>query len=161
MTTAKKSKLERCKKYRRDCTKQCTVNYLQKLSIWMIYYIFKACDHNFLIKFLFLTKWYPFKNYEKCFLLHQKSSFRTQDIQIFVFSSSPLFFPVSHCLRGWSKKNLKIYDVINCLNKNLITRFVWYLEKEIRCDNETLSIDRELNKKHFYGKIKLKVCLKS
>ena len=56
---------------------------------------------------------------------------------IFVF---PLFFPVSHCYRGWSKKNLKIYDVINCLNKNLITYFVWYLEKEKRCDIETLSI---------------------
>ena len=25
----------------------------------------------------------------------------------------------------------KSYDVINCLNKNLITHFVWYLEKEI------------------------------
>ena len=35
---------------------------------------------------------------------------------IFVF---PSFYPVSHCFRGWSKKNLNIYDVINCLNKNL------------------------------------------
>ena len=38
---------------------------------------------------------------------------------------------------------------------------VWYLEKEIRCDIETLPIDRELNKKHFYGKIMQKMCLKS
>ena len=60
-----------------------------------------------------------------------------------------------------SKKNIKFYDVINCLNMNLITHFVWYLEKEIRCDTETLSIDRELNKEHFYGKIMQKMCTKS
>ena len=29
--------------------------------------------------------WKPFKNYEKCFLFHIKSSFRYQDIQVFVF----------------------------------------------------------------------------
>ena len=81
---------------------------------------------------------------EKLFLFHLKSSFGSWDIQIFVFWPSPLFFPVSHCFRGWPKKNLKIYDVINCLNKNLITHFVWYLEKEITCDIETLSIDREI-----------------
>ena len=45
-----------------------------------------------------------------------------------------------------------MYDVINCLNKNLMTHFVWHLEKEIRRDIETLSIDRKLNNKHFYGK---------
>ena len=75
---------------------------------------------------------------------------RYSNFCIFVF---PLFFPVSHCLRGWSKKNPKIYDVINCLNKNLITRFAWYLEKEIRCGIETLSIDRELNEEHFMEKL--------
>ena len=42
---------------------------------------------------------------------------------------------------------------MNCRSKNLITHFVRYLEKEIRCDIETLSIDGELNKVHFYGKI--------
>ena len=107
----------------------------------------------FFIKFLFFTKLQPFKNYEKCFLFHLKTSFRSRDIQIFVFPPSPLFLPVSHCLRAWSKINLKVYDVINCLNKNLITHFVWYLEKEIRFDIETLSIGRLLNTKHFYGKI--------
>ena len=33
-----------------------------------------------------------------------------------------------------------------------MTHFVWHLEKEISCDIETLSIDRQLNKEHFYGK---------
>ena len=108
--------------------------------------------------FFFFTKWLTFKNYEKCFLFHLKSSFRSCDISLFVFSSSLLFFPVSHCFRGWSKKNLEVYDIISCLNKNLITHFVWYLEKEIRHDIESLSINRVLNKAHFYGKIMLKLC---
>ena len=42
--------------------------------------------------------------------------------------------------------NLAVYDVINCLNKNLITHFVLELEKEKRYDTETLSIDKVLNK---------------
>ena len=117
MRTAKESELERCRKYRRDCTKQCTVKYLQKASICMIYYIFKACVCYFLSNFYFSPNDTPF-------LFHQKSSFHTKDIQMFVFSSSLLFFPVSHCLRGRCKKNLKIFNVINCLNKNLITHFV-------------------------------------
>ena len=54
----------------------------------------------FFIKFLFFTTWQPFKSYEKCFLFHLKSCFRSRDIQIFVFSSSPYFSAVSHCLRG-------------------------------------------------------------
>ena len=47
--------------------------------------------------------------------------------------------------------NLKVYDVINCLSKNL-THFVWYLEKEERYDIENLTIDRLLNKDHFLWK---------
>ena len=37
-----------------------------------------------------------------------------------------------------TRKALKVYGIINCLNKNLITHVVWYLEKEIRCDIKTL-----------------------
>ena len=115
----------------------------------------------FFIKFLFFTKWWSFKNYEKCFLFHLKNFFHSRDIQIFVFSSAPVFPLVSHCFRGWSKKNLRVYEVINCLNTNLITHFVWYLEKEKRWDFETLAIDRELNKEHFYRKIMQKIGTKS
>ena len=96
----------------------------------------------------------------KTFFISSKKLFSFLRYLNFVFSSSPLFLLVSHCFTGWSKKNFKIYDVINCLNKNLITHFIWYLEKEIRCDIETLSIDRELNKEHFYGKIMQKMCTK-
>ena len=52
--------------------------------------------------------------------IKSKGSFYSQDIQIFVFASSPLFLPVSYCLRGL----FKVYDVINCLNKNLKKHFV-------------------------------------
>ena len=87
------------------------------------------------------------KLWKMFFILSKKlfSFSRYSNFCNFVFCS---FFPVSHCLKSWSKKNLKIY-VMNCRNKNLITLFAWYLEKEIRCDIETLSIDRELNKELF------------
>ena len=50
---------------------------------------------------------------------------------------------------------------MNCRNKNLITHFASYLEKEIRCNIETLSIDRELNKELFYGNIMQKMYTKT
>ena len=34
------------------------------------------------------------------FFFHLKSSFRSRDIQVFVFSSSYLFSPVSHCFHS-------------------------------------------------------------
>ena len=106
---------------------------LVQTNAWhLIALIFKACVRYFLTNFYLIA----LQKLWKIFLFHLKSSFRSRDIQIFVYLSSPLFFPVSHCFRGWSKKNLKIYDVINCLNKNLIIHFVWYLEKEKSCDIE-------------------------
>ena len=63
---------------------------------------------------------------EKCLLFHRKSSFRSRDIHIFVFLSSYLFLPAGYCFREWLKINLKVYDIINCLNKNLLTHFVWH-----------------------------------
>ena len=131
-----------------------------RMQIFDIYNL-KACARHFLSNFYFSPNDSHQKNYEKCFLFHLKSSFCSQDIHFFVISSSPLLSPVSHCFRGWSKKNPKVYDVINCLNKNLITHFVWYLEKEIRCDIENLSIDGKLNKEHFYWKIMLKMYTKN
>ena len=40
------------------------------------------------------------KNCGKCFLVHLKSSFRSRDIQIFIFSSFPVSFPDDHCWRS-------------------------------------------------------------
>ena len=111
--------------------------------------------------FYFSSNDSPLKIMKNVFLFDLKISFRSWDIQVLVFSSFPLFLPVRHCFRGWSKKNHKVYDVINCLNKNLIKHFVWHLEKETRYDIETLSIDRVLNKEHFHRKIMQKMCIKS
>ena len=85
----------------------------------------------------------PFKNYEKCFLFHLNSFFILEMLK-FLYFHLPLFFSLSAIALE------VVYDVINCLNKNLITHFVWYLKKEKRHDIETLSIDRVLNKEHFY-----------
>ena len=100
------------------------------------------------------------------FVFHQMiplslSFFRSQDISIFVFRCSPLFLPVSYYFKGWYKINLKVYDIIKCLNKNLTKHFVCYLGKEKRYDIETLFIDRVLNKELFYGKRMQKMCSNS
>ena len=80
------------------------------------------------------------------FLFHLKSFFRSRGIQIFVFPSTRFFLPAGHCYKGWLKTNLKIYEIIICLNNNLIKHFVWYHEREERYDIETLYIVRVLNK---------------
>ena len=86
------------------------------------------------------------------FNFHWKKAFFVLEILSFCISNFPQFFPVSPCLRGWFKINIKVYDTSICRNKNLITYFVWYLEKEKRYDIETLSNDRVLRKEHFHGK---------
>ena len=57
-----------------------------------------------------------------------KSFFWSQDIQIFVFPFSSIF-PTFNL-------NLKVDDVSNCLNKNLKTCIVLYLQKERESDIE-------------------------
>ena len=64
--------------------------------------------------------------------------------------SFPLFVPVGHCFGGWSKINLKVHDVINCLNRNSVTHFVWYIEKEKRYYIETLPTDGVSAKEHHF-----------
>ena len=83
---------------------------------------FKACVRYFLSSFYFSLNDNPLKTIKNVFLFHLKSSFRSRDIQVFVFSFSRLFLAVSHCFRGRSKKNL--------MTSSIVTHFVWYLEKE-------------------------------
>ena len=121
---------------------------------------FKACVCYFHQIFIFLPNDSPSKTMKNV-LFHLESSFYSQDIQIFIFLSFHFFLQVSHCFRGWPKINLKVHDIINCLNKNSTTHFVWYLEKEKRYDIETLSIDGVSDNEHFYRKIMQKICSKS
>ena len=55
----------------------------------------------------------------------------------FDISSFSLYPPVSHCSKRWPKINLKVYDVISWLNKNLKTHIVCCLEEENKSDIET------------------------
>ena len=97
-----------------------------------------------LLFFIFSPNCSPYK-FWKMYFIHIKCCFRPQDIQVFVFLSSPLFFSVGHYFREWMKINLKVFAVMNCLNKNLVTHFVWYLEKGKRYGIETLSTERVFN----------------
>ena len=119
------------------------------VGYFVIFDFFEAFVCYFLSHFYFAPNDSPSKTMKNVF------SFRSRDIQIFVFLSPPLFLPVSHCIRGCSKINLKVYDLINCLNKNL------NFQKEKSYSIETLSMDRVLNEEHFYGKIIQKMCTKS
>ena len=120
------------------------LQYPQEDTCWRL----KAYDCYFYQIFIFSPNDSPSKT-EKCFVFHLKSDFHSRDIHISVFLSIPFFLPVSHCFRGWLKINLKVHDLINCLNKNSITHFFWYLEKEKRYDIEILSIDGVSDKEHF------------
>ena len=53
-------------------------------------------------------------------------------------------FSMGLCFMGWLKINLKVYDIINCLNKNLVTQFVWYPENGKMYDTESSPTDRVL-----------------
>ena len=96
----------------------------------------------------------------KRFFISSKKLFLFPRYLNFCISVFPSFFPCQPLLWRLIQEKSKVYDHINCLNKKLITRFVWYLEKEIRCDIEVLFIDRELNKENFYGKIMQRMCTK-
>ena len=119
----------------------------------------KAYVRYFLSNFYFSLIDGPSKTRKNVFYFIQKALF-VLEIFNFLYFRLLLFFPLSAIILGWFKKNLKVYDIINCLCKNLITHLAWYLEKEIRCDTETLSIDTESNKEHFHGKIMQKMCTK-
>ena len=121
----------------------------------------KVCVRYFLLNFCFSPNDSSSKTMKNVFLFHLKSSFRSRDIHFFVFLSCPLFLPFSNCDGGCLKINAKVYDVINCLNKNLIIHFVWYLDIKKRYGIETLSIYRVLSREDLYGKIMQKMCTKS
>ena len=135
----------------------------KRLKLYILIHNFSVMVHvhYFLSNLYFSPNDSPSNTVKNVFLFHLKRSFHSGDIQIFVFSRSPLFRPVSHCFRCWFKNNVKVYDVLNCLSKNLITHVPLYHDKEIRWDSETLSIDRVLNAEHFDRKIKLKLCIKN
>ena len=97
----------------------------------------------------------------KIIFVSSKKALFVLEIFKFLYICPSLFFALSAIALEIDSRKMLVYDVVNCLNKNLNTHYVWYLEKEIRCDIGTLSIDRVLNTEHFYGKIMQKMCTKS
>ena len=79
--------------------------------------------HYFLANFYFSPKDSPSKAMKNVFYFIKKA-LCSEDIYF------PFFFYLSAIALAWSKINLKVYDVISCLNKYLIAHFVWYLEEE-------------------------------
>ena len=61
--------------------------------------ILKAFVHYFLSFFIFHLM-IALQKLGKMFFISSKSSFRSRDFPMFVFLSSRLVFPVSHCFRG-------------------------------------------------------------
>ena len=58
-------------------------------------------------------------------LISSKKLFLFSRYSNFVYSSSPLFSLQAIALEDNWRKILKVYDVINCLDKNVITHFVF------------------------------------
>ena len=110
------------------------------------------------IKFLFFHQMIALQKLWKMLFISSKKLFSFSRYSFFYFCS---FLPVGHCFRASSKLNLKAHDVINCLNKNSITHFIRYLEKEKEYDIETLPIDGVSNKEHFCRDIMQKMWRKS
>ena len=91
----------------------------------------KACVRYLLTNFYFLPNDGPSKTMKDVFYFIKKIPFVLEKFK-FLYFHLPLFFFLSDIALDWSKINLKVYNVINCLNKNLITHFVCYFEKEKR-----------------------------
>ena len=72
--------------------------------------------------------------------ISSKNLFSFSGYSNFCITILPFFSPCQPVLQRIIED--KVYDVINCLNKNLIKYFVQYLEKEKRYDIETSSIDK-------------------
>ena len=112
------------------------------------------------IKFLFFHQMIALQKLGKMLFISSKKLFLFLRHSFFCISVLPSF-SVTHCFGGWSKINLKVHDIISCLNKNPTTHFVWHPQKEKRYEIETLSIDGVSDNEHFYRKIMLKMFSKS
>ena len=101
--------------------------------------------------FSFIQQMTALKQFWKILFILSKKLFSFSRYSNFWISDFPSSLPLGHCFRGWSKINLKSYDVISFLNENLITCFIWYLEKQKRYEIATLSTSIVLVKEHLYA----------
>ena len=107
-------------------------------------------DTNMLVKFVSAIFYQIFIFHQmiaiqklwKIIFVSSKKALFVLEIFKFLYICPSLFFALSAIALEIDSRKMLVYDVVNCLNKNLNTHYVWYLEKEIRCDIGTLSIDR-------------------
>ena len=99
--------------------------------------LLKACVSYFVTFFFFFHQMVALQKLWKMVFIWSEKLFSFSRYSIFCIFIFPSFFIVSHCFRAWFKIILKVYGVINFINKNLITHFVWYLEKEKSYEIET------------------------
>ena len=97
--------------------------------------------HASAILIKFFRRMIALQKLKKMLFISSKELFSLSRYSFFCISVLPSFSTCRPLLRGWSKINLKLHEVINCLSKISRTHFVWYLEKEKTYDIETLSID--------------------
>ena len=90
----------------------CLVSWAECMTVphkLICHYTSSLCLLFFLSNFYFFIKWWPLKNYKKCFLFHLKSSFHSWDTQIFVIFSLPF-----QAFRfKTANRSVIIYDVTN------------------------------------------------
>ena len=127
-------------------TKTTTLNNIQVLL--------KACVCYFLSNFYFSPM---------LALVSSKKLLSFSRYSNFCISVFPSFFlPVSHCFRGWSDINFKAYDVINCLNKNLITHFFDFLGWKLWHWNHAENVHQKLVPDPFLIVVKkTKMCIRN
>ena len=101
----------------------------QKFTVYWLLLFVNACVHYFLSNFYFSPNDSSRKLWKMYFVSSKKLLSFSKYLN-FCTPSSPLFLHISHCFRGCSKINFKVYDVINCLNEKLITHFVLYLRSK-------------------------------
>ena len=113
------------------CRKLQTYFFKMKKGTWRRTYLssfsfFKVGLSHSPKKLFYLLQWKPFKDCEKCFLFHLESSFRSEDIQIFIFT----FWSCRKKRLDWKDKVIfKIYDVTAWLTNNYNPHIAQYLTK--------------------------------
>ena len=88
------------------------------------------------------------KNNEKCFLFNLKSSYGSQDIQIFVRT----YYSCKKDLIVKAKVNFNIYKVTTWEKKNWNTYRVKYFKKSSQSNNQIWLVNRNIFHETFYPK---------
>ena len=128
---------------------------LAEFGMLVFFTSLKACVHYFLSNVCFSSNDSLSKSMKNNFYFIWKALF-ILEIFNFLYFCFPLFLRMWVSFRGWSKKIFKFMT-----SQELNDKFCLISWEGNKCDIETLSIDRLLIKKHFYGKIMQKICTKS